>query len=1162
MAPPSIHPDHPASSASLRPSSSASTQRPSSSLSARPRSSSSLSTSRPQSRATRRPSSRHGHRLRLQPLAQNLVTQIVGLREGANPHDPNGEKFKTSVEYAVKRLEATTLNKGAASVDMRAIDQQIHGYAFKARINSDDALSEALLIAYRRVKASVAGNHDFDQGIKMYRLPDHLQLLIQLSQPPSAQTLAYAENYVDEAKNPPPAPKPLTWADILAEEPFEGEHWEGVYGLPPGSIRGVSQNNATDDWDSTPSLSPLESDLELDDEDTNSLSAVGTSDIPPASGEAHDPTTDGLQVNDKEIPPYTVAHRQSLENVKAKQYWRDTWQSNVDIGKDFDLKDASTLGPTLHRLLRENAYNNRRADEATGTSLQREKYINEYDAVREVLMVLQGRSSVLYAWKDGVFTTAANTPRLAHLSLTSQNSVLTSLAQLATTIQNLREFCSRVVMHRQRQSFNKEANQQQPSRNISRTIEAFADAVDAEIRIFDQWCSAREEDMCRARGGAYTDNEHPPGLAVSLLSIEKSIRDKFGPAFDVLLGVVKHVVPELFYPQADSRRGSLRTRMKAPSVIMATLMDTLFSRAQEHIERGEDTDMLTGSVLMRVFVRAAEPVWSMIGDWLGDGMGLGLGTGVQDEGQLDDEFFIESSGLGIGIMGMGLLDPDFWKEGYSLRHNAGISVGENAEREREATMIREAKVVPLFLEHVADPVLSAGKAVGLLRALGTSQPTDSQVHWSPFSSLVSSVDPGIASEQDNSLYRRQTEKLFAVSVDTLSRLIYDNLTPRCHAAGALLAKVLVEECSLWDHLRAMEDLYFMRRGDAMSHFTDLIFSKMDAQQPWADFHFLNTAFADVVAASISTGQQRQWIRPSLVRLSYRSRDRGGSIETTVKALDGLSVDYAVPFPLAYIFQPRVVHVYCDVFIFLVQIKRAKGVLERILVRGEAARHGLKPFYAVRSRLSWFINTLLNFLTTNVIHTEVLKFHEKFRTARSLDDMIQLHEEHIDRIHSQCFLKTSTSTLHRAILSVLDMSLHFSSFFVAFAGEMTATHDVSRQSISMRRHRSRRLKRQRRNVIGFSQFLREIGDSSSSSDEDGVDLELNETKNVPETSFSMAASSISIAEGNSMEHLDKLSGELDELVRFVRRGAETLANSAGEASPTFGMFAFALEDWDL
>jgi hypothetical protein len=40
-------------------------------------------------------------------------------------------------------------------------------HAFKARINSNDALSEALQMSYQRVQASVAKNEEIDQGIKV-----------------------------------------------------------------------------------------------------------------------------------------------------------------------------------------------------------------------------------------------------------------------------------------------------------------------------------------------------------------------------------------------------------------------------------------------------------------------------------------------------------------------------------------------------------------------------------------------------------------------------------------------------------------------------------------------------------------------------------------------------------------------------------------------------------------------------------------------------------------------------------------------------------------------------------------------------------------------------------------------------------------------------------
>lgn len=134
---------------------------------------------------------------------------------------------------------------------------------------------------------------------------------------------------------------------------------------------------------------------------------------------------------------------------------------------------------------------------------------------------------------------------------------------------------------------------------------------------------------------------------------------------------------------------------------------------------------------------------------------------------------------------------------------------------------------------------------------------------------------------------------------------------------------------------------------------------MDSSQPWGDFHFLNTAFNDVLEANNNAGA-KEWLNASLVRFSYRgSRDKDRSIKHTVKAIDPFFLEYAVPFPLTYIFQPKTIQGYSEVFVFLLQIRRAKSVLERILVRdergrGKKLREELKVFYAMRSRLSWFI----------------------------------------------------------------------------------------------------------------------------------------------------------------------------------------------------------------
>lgn len=1117
---------------SSRPSSSLSVSRPSSSASHRPPSSlsttrPSTSTVRPHSRYSQRPHSRHA-RSRLVPVCQTLIAQVTGLLEDGTPSDEGGEKFRSLVEYAVKSLESTTIHKAAAGVDMGVVDRQISGLALKSRINSRDAHGEALEISYKKLKDIVEGReNDLDQEIQTSRLPDHLQFLLTLSEPSSPKTLSFAKEYLENANNPVAPPPALTWAEILAEEPFEGEHWEGIY------------DGHQNDWDTTPSLSPLNSDdLALDNDDSLSTSDYEepASSLPKQVENEPWPSTQA-----KAKMPYTYAHRKVFEDLRARQYWRDGWTTDADPKRRFDLWDPSTLGPALtHALARQ------QGGLAAHGILQPEKFIDEEDLVREVLIALQGRNNIVLSWRDGAYTITPSTPRLIHLSIASQSSILSSLSKTAATVENLRRFTASIFLQSRSQYIKPSQSAATYIRKATttRTCEAFADAIDHEIRSLDAWCARREEVMCRASAGIDEDD-----VVVSLLGTEKAVRDQYETSFEVLLDVVQNVfdVKEGFSEHATFPAMGRRS----PAAVTAFLLDSLFSHVQEHLERG---DTVTSDTLMRVFVRSAEPVWGMIGKWLKDGMGLGLAIGrggvPGQADELDEEFFIESTGVGVGLMAMGLLDPEFWKEGYSLRE--GVVLGEDESRIQE-----EKKAIPAFLEHVAELVLGTGKAVGLIRALGIPPSANGFGKWRSFAEVVSSNSPAVGrSGQDGGA-------LFSVSVDTLSRIIYDGLLPRCQATGSLLAKVLVDDCDLWRHLGSIEDLYLMRKGDAVSHYIDVLFAKMDTHQSWSDFHFMNTAFNDVVEANLNAGA-KEWIQPSLVRLSYRgTKEKEKSINKTVKAIDGLLLGYAIPFPLTYIFRPRIIQVYGDIFVFLLQVRRAKSVLERILVRGERGRdkklkEEFKAFYAMRSRLSWFINTLLNFFTTYVIHAQVLKFHDDFRDTKSLDEMIQVHDEHLDKIQGRCLLKSNTSALHRSIISILDLSLHFSDMFATFAGDTTTTLDVSRQSISMRRHRSRRQRRLRRDVIGFSQSLHE-SEASSEDDDEEVEVNLDTIPDTPDPSYSMMSSA---AGEDFFTRVDKMSTELDGLVRFVRRGVESLAGGLSEAAPAFGVLAFALEDWDM
>ncbi|THV08233.1 hypothetical protein K435DRAFT_4268 [Dendrothele bispora CBS 962.96] len=1147
----------------------------------RPASSSSV---RPVSQASHRPKSRQQRiaSARLFPLCQALVRNVFADGDTKGEPSKNFEDdsretvYNNCVDYALKTLGVESSIKAAITFDMESIERMVHGHVEKARIKSSETLATALEESFEKLKVISEQEHDLDSEIKKSSLPSHIQFLLALSSPPTPSTLTYASLYLNEQRNPHPSPESdaLTWKKILEEDPYEGEHWIGVPGglpLPGQKKRRIGDDDLSDlDLDSSPSLSPLNSDdLELNDVDPERSPNLTHEEQPSLP---QDPGFEEFVTEEKPLHT-TYAYRTEVESLRKKQYWQEDWRMDPEITiqtrGSFDIGVASTLGPTLQRVLPNGSSSaSSSSDNPFEILVTSERYIHEQDAVREILMALQGLENTMLELKDGQYTTTRNTPRLLHLSLAAQYSMLQTLGHSCSTIQKLRNFITFVTHFSTRSSLTSgPLPRLRTSGKMTHTLEAFADAIDTEIRGLDCWCANQEEAWLRALGGGLSDSTTSesifgqPGLVVSLLGIEKAFRDRFEHTFQVLLEVIHEIISE-------SETGIWSIPVRSPSVTTSLLLDRLFFTVQQRLERG---DSVTADAVMRVFVRSAEPVWDMIGKWLGKGFNL-------NGERLEEEFFIQSNGIGLEIGVLGLLDPDFWTDGYYLRDDDSevLSPGDSDEQLH--------KSIPCFLRHVATPILQSGKAIGLLKTLDKDVGEGSETSmfrdwdWGSFRSLLTSDLSGDISAvhipHEDLTAPREVEDLYSVSIGSLEQLIFEKVEPYRLAGGRLLADVVVEECDFWFHLHAMESLYLMRKGDVISDFADGLFSKMDARQDWSDFHFLNTSFGDIVELSNTIGGSKPWVQLSLVRLFYRGdMSKKHSIARTVRAIDGLFLEYAVPFPLTYIFTRQNLQVYDQIFGFLLQIRRAKNVLEKCLARGQDRktrdRPGLKEFYAMRSRLSWFINTLLNFLTTYVIHTQILKFHDTLKTANSLsfDEMIGLHHEHLGMMQGRCLLQTKTLPLHRAIISILDMSISFSDVFAAFTGDSDVTHDVSSRSLVIKRQRSRRQRRRRRNVVGFSQSI-DWGSGSSDSEEFTADVdEIGPEADVskydgPTSSFSIEIGETEMGDLDPFSRITKMSTELDGLVKSVQKGVETLAGGTDDEAPAFGVLAFLLEDWDL
>ena len=377
-------------------------------------------------------------------------------------------------------------------------------------------------------------------------------------------------------------------------------------------------------------------------------------------------------------------------------------------------------------------------------------------------------------------------------------SIISFFASTATSVEHLRKFTASIfaqvsVEHTESSKFHRS----------TRTLEAFADAVDHEIRAFYKWCANKEEDICRVQSSSMG-----PSITVSLLGLEKAVRDAHSKSFDVLLDVLRQVADRstLRSTSLPVWKLSQSIAQTAPVNVTANLLDILNRMVQDQLSMGDE---VASQVLIRVFARTAEPVWAMVGSWMKNGMPIRDPSGHCDSygsSSLDDEFFIEDND-------MLLVDPDFWREGYTLRDRL-----EAGSRER---------AVPAFLVHVAEHVLSCGKAVGLLRALGIPILHDdpaatTPLAWPHFATLL--ADESFHGQ--HSKPESQPCSLSSLSTDRLSQIVSDVSWPYCQTTGARLTKALFDDFDTLHHLSAIEDLYLMRRGDTMSHFADVLFAKV------------------------------------------------------------------------------------------------------------------------------------------------------------------------------------------------------------------------------------------------------------------------------------------------------------------------------------------------
>ncbi|PWN46086.1 hypothetical protein IE81DRAFT_82745 [Ceraceosorus guamensis] len=639
------------------------------------------------------------------------------------------ERYEAVHSIAQKHIRPSTSARKLAPVapttDYEAATEHIHGVALRNRIELREEVSDALkaclgaldksmsqaqhlarqsraLQESRRadrerrlanglraedLPASLKGKQKLveDPAITSRNAGEILALLLSLSRVPSENASEYAKDllqgktrrsyaYLDEEHQREAQRE--EWLRILIEDPLELEH-----------------SGATDSDDTLSEWSDL--------------SAEGGADgsmLPPKATPA---MKDAVNSRNR----IAAAARADTESSGAHAQRLRAWQGAAI----HQIKSAGQDTPQRHHL----GFVRRPFDLGQPDTLlalevgenARIAQLQETHALREILLALQGDSNKLFRCRNniGEYELVADPARISHLSLGSWNAALTHFAVICTSLENLRQLSSQL----QALSGGGIAG---PSLVTAQSFRSFGGALSEVLGRTNHQFAAYDAAIAKAlvRGAG----EAPPMTTLT------ELMTKVDCAVATLLEL-EEIAREVDLFQA---RSSLELRAPTPFRSVTPLLDALLAAVRFEVAFSEGRDVKLREhaqpdpeELARCFLATASPLWDEARRWIVHGMPMASQPSDED---LSPTARVQRSQRLAATCSffqhdhrLSPTDTTFWTEAWTLgalEQERGVGSSEDAPR--------SVPLPPVFLigKGLAQEILSAGKAVGLLRLLGAA----------------------------------------------------------------------------------------------------------------------------------------------------------------------------------------------------------------------------------------------------------------------------------------------------------------------------------------------------------------------------------------------------------------------------------------------------------
>jgi gamma-tubulin complex component 2 len=512
-------------------------------------------------------------------------------------------------------------------------------------------------------------------------------------------------------------------------------------------------------------------------------------------------------------------------------------------------------------------------------------------------------------------------------------------------------------------------------------------------------------------------------------------------------------------PPTPSKLSSLPTssRKKRGAELLSLLFDRFLRTT---------SDKSANELFLFLLQKSCIPYWEMLKSWIYKGF-------VKDP---YGEFLVEDNTTVTGS------SETYWEKRYTLRESQ----------------------VPVFLQPLKDKILTTGKYINAIRECGMHvNHGELPLHY------LESSQKGTGSKFSSDTHivsMTQTIEEFAFTAN--DRVNSEKVERAYQYASGRLLHVLRTDYGLMSKLRSVKHYFLLDQGDFFIHFMDIAEEELKPPASTVQPSTLQTLVDIAIRASVAKDDElgesmkikllpfnlvnqliaRHKKEPLLTGTANASDNAfpAGSLKD-ISALEALTLDWQVGWPLVLIFNKNTIDMYQILFRHLFYCKHVERILGRawtmhqltkqLFQRKRApavpgSRHGppinrsrstntanassnpanesttaakqeddagsdynlLTRCFSLRQRMLHFIQNLQYYMVMEVIEPRYMKLEESLRKATTVDELLDAHNLFLLDCHRNCLL--TEMDLFKIITKLLSVCVIFCNYTERFIKQIT------------------------------------------------------------------------------------------------------------------------------